>query len=144
MANIEQTISPGGINANLAPDAFLRWAKHYYACRQSFHSPDRFSPVPYFLLCRAIELALKARHLATCTQDEVKRLFGHDLATAYAALTPANRILDADEERLLQAASDIYAEKGFEYFDPEDALTAFRRYPRLEGLNTITRKLIGI
>jgi hypothetical protein len=138
-----QVIAPGGINANLAPDAFLRWANHYYQCRQSFQSPHSFSPVPYFLLCRAIELAIKARHLTTLTQEDVKGIFGHDLLKAYMALAPAQRVLGADEERILKAASQIYAEKGFEYFDPEDALTAFRRYPQLDDLATIARKLVS-
>jgi hypothetical protein len=57
----------GGINANLAPDAFHWWATHYYKCRQDFVSPHKFSPVPYFLLCRAIELELKSRHLKNRT-----------------------------------------------------------------------------
>ncbi len=137
-------IAPGGINANLAPDAFLRWARHYHACRHSFQPPDRFSPVPYFLLCRAIELAVKARHLGTLTQDDVKHRFGHDLVKAYAALNPVHRVLGVDEERVLTAASEIYAEKGFEYFDPEDALTGFSRYPSLDDLDAIARKLVGV
>lgn len=139
-----QKISLGGINANLAPDAFLKWAKHYYVCRQNFQSPDRFSPVPYFLLCRAIELAIKARHLTSRTQNQVKRLFGHDLTRAYAALTSRDRILEADEEWLLERASTIYAGKGFEYFNSEDALTAFKRYPPLQDLDAVARKLLGI
>lgn len=59
------------------------------------------------------------------------------------ALAPAHRVLGADEELVLKAASEIYAEKGFEYFDPEDALTAFKRYPRLDDLDAIARKLVG-
>ncbi len=46
------------IEVNLSPDAFHRWAGHYYKCRQDFDSPHRFSPVPYFLLCHSIELEI--------------------------------------------------------------------------------------
>lgn len=47
---------------NFSPAGFRRWANQFYKCRQSFQCPD-FSPVPYFLLCRAIELQFKAVHL---------------------------------------------------------------------------------
>ena len=44
-----------------------------------FASPHKFSPVPYFLLCRAIELELESRHLQGKRQLEVKRAYGHHL-----------------------------------------------------------------
>ena len=132
----------GGINANLSPDAFHRWATHYYKCRHDFVSPHRFSPVPYFLLCRALELELKSRHLQRQHQGEVKRAFGHNLAKAYAALPEVEQTLSATECAVLQQASRIYASKGFEYFDPEDALTAYRRFPDLSALDAVAKKLL--
>ena len=134
----------GGIDANLSPDAFHRWATHYYKCRNDFASPHKFSPVPYFLLCRAIELELKSRHLLTRRQREVKRVYGHDLTKAYAGLPQPEQTLTSDELVVLERASDIYASKGFEYFEPEDALTAFRRFPDLSVLDRIARKLLRI
>ena len=133
----------GGINANLAPEAFHRWATHYYKCRRDFQCPDRFSPVPYFLLCRAIELEIKARHLKGMTQAEVKRKFGHDLEGAYYALDPAEKALTRSEEHTLRVASDIYNAKDFEYFDPQDALTGYSRFPDLTSLDSIASKLVG-
>jgi len=132
----------GGINANLAPDAFHRWAQHYYKCKQDFASPQRFSPVPYFLLCRAIELELKARHLNMMTQEEVKSAFGHDLMRAYDALPPPQKQLDSAEVLLLRHASVIYCGKGVEYFDAENALTAYKRYPDLAALDRVARSLV--
>ena len=134
----------GGINVNLAPDAFHRWATHYYKCRRDFQCPTEHSPVPYFLLCRAIELEIKAKHLVCMTQTEVKERFGHDLKKAYDALDSHERILNESEERTLQKASAIYASKGFEYFEPEDALTGYRRFPDLVSLDSIARNLTGI
>jgi hypothetical protein len=134
----------GGIDANLAPDAFHRWATHYYKCRHDFASPHRFSPVPYFLLCRAIELELKSRHLQGKRQPEVKRAYGHRLTKAYAGLPPSEQILTTEELAVLKQASDIYASKGFEYFEPEDALTGFRRFPDLSRLDWIAKKLLRI
>lgn len=134
----------GGIDANLSPDAFHRWATHYQKCRKDFQCSDRFSPVPYFLLCRAIELEIKARHLKRMTQDQGKAAFGHDLVKAYNALDPAERTLNQSEEHTLRVASDIYKDKDFEYFDPQDALTAYSRFPDLTLLDSIASKLIGI
>ena len=133
----------GGIKLNLSPDAFHRYATHYQKCMMDFHCPDIFSPVPYFLLCRAIELEIKSRHLKHKTQKQVKVSFGHDLAKAYDALEPAEKTLNQNEERTLREASDIYTNKGFEYFYPLDALTGYRRFPDLAMLDSIASKLIG-
>jgi len=133
----------GGINASLAPDAFHRWATHYYQCRHDFRSPHRFSPVPYFLLCRSIELEIKSRHLRTKTQDEVKDAYWHDLKRAYDALPGGDQTLTQPEVAVLEAASKIYTSKGFEYFDPQDALTGYSLYPNLDELDGVAKKLIG-
>lgn len=60
---MDQEIHAEGFDANVAPYAFHMSAVHYYKYKQDFEAPDEFSPVPYFLLCRAIELELKSRHL---------------------------------------------------------------------------------
>ena len=118
-------------------------AMHYYKCKQDFQCPHSFSPVPYFLLCRAIELELKSRHLRSKTQKQVKDDFGHDLLKAYESLSNSDKILNADELCTLKKANDIYSTKGFEYFDPEDALRRYSNYPNLESLDLVARKLIG-
>ena len=141
---MDQVIGAGGIDANLAPDAFHRWAADYYKCKQDFQPPHTFSPVPYFLLCRAIELEIKSTHLRHMTQPQVKAKFGHKLLKAYDALDSAERTLTPSEESILRSANNIYSDKGFEYFDPGDALTAYSRYPDLTLLDAIARKLIGI
>lgn len=138
---MDQTIEHESFDANLAPYAFHKWAIHYYKCKQSF-TLGSFSPVPYFLLCRTIELEVKSRHLNTMSQNRVKREFGHKLVKAYDALDTGDQTLTTNEKHVLDAASDIYCGKGFEYFDPEDALTAFSRYPDLAELDSVARKLI--
>ena len=135
------TSSLSGIGANLAPDAFRRWAEHYVQCESQFSAPQGFSPVPYFLLARAIELALKAKHLENLSQDQVKDRLGHYLDKAYEALAPQDKILNAKELKILRRTSNIYATKGFEYFEPGDALAAFSRYPDLTDLRAIAAKL---
>jgi len=139
---MNKVIGVGGIHANISPDAFHLWATHYIKCKRDFKSPHKFSPVPYFLLCRAIELEIKARHLHKMTQKEVKRGFSHNLEKAYDALDPADKILNEGEERVLREASVIYEDKdkGFEYFNPGDALTAYKRFPDLAVLDNIANK----
>jgi hypothetical protein len=139
-----QEIRPASIDANLAPDAFHLWAHHYYQAKQSFSLPEGagFSPVPYFLLCRAIELELKSRYLPTVTQSEVKGRFSHRVIDAYNKLPPAHRILHAEEASVLATVSPKYADKDFEYFDPQDALGGYKSYPTLDKLDAIALKLI--
>jgi len=138
-----QRIEVPGIYVNLSPDAFHMWATHYYKCRQDFKPPHKFSPVPYFLLCRAIELELKARHLQKMGQLEVKDAFSHDMLLSYSALNQDEKILTNDEFAGLERANEIYKSKGFEYFVPSHALTGYSIYPDLDLLDTIARKLIG-
>ena len=132
----------GGINANLSPDAFHRWATHYYKCKHDFRSPHKFSPVPYFLLCRAIELEIKSIHLRVKKQKEVKKAFGHDMLKAYEALGEEYKILDDNEVKVLKDANEIYCSKGFEYFKPADAIIAYSKFPDLDTLDAIAKKLI--
>lgn len=140
-----QNIMVGGIHVNVSPEAFHRWATHYLKCKRDFKSPHKFSPVPYFLLCRAIELEIKARLLEHMRQPKVKKDFGHNLVKAYNALSSDEKILNKKEEKILQQASDIYdKEKGFEYFIPMDALTGYHRFPDLKVLDSIASKLVGI
>jgi len=142
---VNQIIRPGVGYVNLSPDAFHRYATHYLKCKRDFQCPDKFSPVPYFLLCRAIELEIKARYLKHMTQKQVKDEFRHDLAKAYDALEPAEKVLNQEEEHTLRDASKIYHEKDFEYFNPEDALTGYKRLRNLNLalLDSIASKLIG-
>ncbi len=134
------------VHMNIAPIGFHLWATHYLKCRKDFKppSPDSFSPVPYFLLCRAIELEIKARLLKKITQKDAKYIYGHNLAKAYDALESSEKILNQDEEDTLRMASPIYdkKDKGFEYIHINDALTAYRRFPNLGLLDSIASKLI--
>jgi hypothetical protein len=56
---------------------------------------------PIFLLCRAIELEIKARHLKRLTQKEVKKRFRHHLLKAYKALDAQEQILSQNELAVL-------------------------------------------
>ena len=128
---------------NLSPYGFSRMAKHFLKCRQDFASPDGFSAVPYFLLCRAIELHLKALHLQTLRQKEVKELYWHDLERLYLGLPASLQDLAADELALLRKANAIYKEKGFEYFAVMDAATGYTRFPDLTALDVLAVRVLS-
>ena len=139
------TVYLQGFEANISPEVFHFYATHYYQCKQDFKAPDYFSPVPYFLICRAIELEIKARHLKHRKQDEITKDFSHDLRKAYNALDAQERILSQSEVAVLATADEIYSKKGFEYFTPsaaQGASTGYSGYPNLETLDTIAKKLI--
>ena len=141
MSNLQLTkIKQQGIDANLASDAFEKWANHYFQCEKDYSEHD-FSPVRYFLLCRAVELSLKAIHLKTMRQPEVKSKYGHNIIKAYEELLSEFQTLTQDEKKLLKAASEIYDGKQFEYFEPEDSLTGYQRFPNLELLRALACKI---
>ncbi|MDO9311740.1 MAG: hypothetical protein Q7T85_08590 [Nitrosomonas sp.] len=130
---------------NLSPDAFHRNAKHYLKCHMDFQSPTKgISSLPYFLLCRAMELELKARHLQTLRQKEVKDKFGHNLVAVYKALPVIDQLLSISDFNLLSLASAIYKNKGFEYLEPERALAGYSAYPNLDELEAIVCKYVKI
>lgn len=143
-ATHQELVGPGTpIVANMSPDVFHIYARHYYKCKQDFEPPDKyFSPIPYFLLCRAIELELKARHLKGLTRSQVKDKFGHNLLKAYNALDAQEQILSPSEFAVLTAADDLYRKTDLAYFNPQHAAMAFSRHPDLKTLDTIAKKLI--
>jgi hypothetical protein len=133
-----------GFLANLSPMAFRKWARQYYECAIPLLSRTEFSPVPYFLLCRAIELELKAEHLEIKRQPEVKSSYGHHLVKSYTALPLPLQVLDTAELDLLKQADRIYSRKGFEYFNPEHALQGYSQYPNLAALDVVAQKLLKL
>lgn len=98
------------------------------------------SPVPYFLICRAIELELKAKHLESKSRSDVKNDYGHNLKRSYDELP--DRKLNRQEYVVLSHASDIYKDKGFEYATVIDAVTGLKDFPDLAVLEQIATKLI--
>jgi hypothetical protein len=136
--------APGAVlDVNLSPTGFRHWAKHYLACRRCFVAPDSgFSPVPYFLDCRAIELELKSRHLNVKPTKQVKTTYWHNLDALYDDLPAPERRLSLEERRLLAKANSIYRNKGFEYFSSYAAVRAFSDFPSLEQLDQLAVLLI--
>ena len=82
----DRSISLESGHIHLSPVASRIAAQDYFKCYLDFKKPRRFSPVPFFLCCRAIELALKAIHLETKTAKVMKDIYGHSLMKLYREL----------------------------------------------------------
>jgi hypothetical protein len=130
---------------NLSPTLFHAYALQYLQCEQSFKTDARYSPVLYFLVCRSIELELKAKHLESKSRSEVKKQYGHNLTKSYDGLPDTDRKLDPLEYQQLARASDIYdmPNKGFEYVSVFDTVTGLKNFPDLGALERIASELIG-
>ena len=128
---------------NLSPTLFRKYAAQYLQCHRSFKPGNEYSPVPYFLVCRSIEFALKAMHLELKSRKEVKGKYGHNLAKLYEELPPENKVLESHESGVLTNASVIYdvPNKGFEYVSVYDAVTGLKAFPDLGVLERIAEKL---
>ena len=87
-------------------------------------------------------MELKSRHLVTKSQSQVKSDYWHNLEDAYNDLEPEQRILSVLEFQILKKSSEIYSAKDFEYFVPADALRGNNRYPDINLLESIAKKLI--
>jgi len=126
---------------NVWPMGFWLAARDFFKCYLDFQKPGPFSVVPFFLCCRAIELALKAMHLETKSQMELKRLYSHDLVASYSGLPAQYKLLSQEEFDLLSKVNAIYPKKDFEYFNVGDAATGYERFPELDALAKLAGKL---
>jgi len=132
----------------VSPLAFHYYATEYLeaAPRARAHAGERFSPVPYFLYCRTIELVLKAFLLAKGVPKRVlKDKIGHSLS---AALSRARReglddviTLKPEELKQIQKASPQYLTKEFEYFEVFHMVTR-SQLPDLGSLEVAASRLV--
>ena len=133
---------------NFSPLGFYKYAKDYLIASNAIHQGESFSPVPYFLHCRSIELALKA-FLATkgLSLKDAKPKYGHDLNKL---LSSAKRegissivSINTTEEGAIKKANSYYKKKSFEYFDLIRAAFGFKDLPDLNILSEFNKKLIS-
>jgi hypothetical protein len=102
------------------------WMRHYatdfLAAAKAFVAPkNRFSPVPYYLICHSIELSLKSFLFSAGFKRKDRKKLNHNLEEALKAaedkglgthieITPLDR--DA-----LNKINKLYPKKEFEYFE---------------------------
>jgi len=146
MGNYVLKAEPGVLH--ISPLGFHRYASEFFRAAQDFKINDGFSPVPYYLICRSVELALKAFLLAQGVPKRTlkERTLGHDLEKVLkkavslgldqvVSITPQHK-----EE--LGKANNYYASKGFEYFEVTRAATGYPNLPDLRVLSDFASLLI--
>lgn len=98
---------------NLSPLGFHGWADQYLHDYRDVAQSSPDSPASYLLLCRVIELELKAWHRQGSGERPLSDRFGHNLLESYRSLPAGHRILDRIEVALLQRLSANYVERHF-------------------------------
>tara|TARA_R110001592_G_scaffold356278_1_gene657850 strand:+ start:100609 stop:101046 length:438 start_codon:yes stop_codon:yes gene_type:complete len=120
------------------------WANEFLDCFDSFEIKTN-SPVPYFLLCRAMELAFKSVHLKTKNILQVKK-YSHNILKSYRDIPIGLKFLTKDQEILLESANSFYSKKGFEYLTSEfmyETYTGSKGLPDIEKLAKLVREIIA-
>ena len=148
MAPEHQVIIPGPLRVNLSPLGFHYYASHFLAAARSAPPARGFSPVGYYLYCRALELVVKAFLLerGVPQSDLKKKSLGHDLlrllANADELGLAALVEVTASEREEIRKANDYYVDKGFEYFAVIRAVTGYSALPDLAVLDQLAQRLV--
>jgi len=147
--------SPGDVvievptaHIDIGPFGFYRYADEYHQAANAIIPRNSFSPVPYYLYCRSLELGLKAYLLTKgLSQKDLKLIFGHNLTKL---LNKAKRkgllrifSIERTEEEVIRNANVYYKSKALEYFDLYRAGTGYRDLPELTELAKITSNLLA-
>ena len=147
MANYRLSIEGTKINASAT--AFLVYAADFLNAHKSYKSTQPYSPASYFLVCRSIELSLKAYLLSKgVARKEIKsqKLLGHDLQKLLqkAVILNINSIssISPTQEQELEMANNWYDRKGFEYFEFQNIVDGNETLPNLSILVEIADQLI--
>ena len=148
MANGNIVVQPPTGHGNLSPFGFHRYASEFLRAADLLESGDGFSPVPYYLHCHVIELALKAFLLAKgFPKKHLKHKLRHDLEKALNKAVQhglqSEVTIEPKEEEAIGKANAYYVEKGFEYFDISKAGTGYQGLPDLKILTDVSSRLIS-
>ncbi|HUG98257.1 MAG TPA: hypothetical protein VMQ83_03695 [Gammaproteobacteria bacterium] len=111
-----------GIEADVGGYWLWKYATDFLAAAKSFENlSHRFSPVPYYLVCRSIELSLKAYLYSRGVARKGLKSLSHDLEEALSeaeAKSLSSHIqISPDERNALICANQLYRGKEFEYFE---------------------------
>jgi hypothetical protein len=131
---------------NISSYMFHRSAKDYLCYFDNFKS-KKFSPVPFALLCEAIELELKSRlmkDLPRGPKQPAMKDYGHDLEKAYNKLKPSEKVLTPEQLKVLRKINVAYKNKGLHYVEVANILS--RRFPggALADLRAVAAKLLAL
>jgi hypothetical protein len=145
MGTVEIKVPP--IVLHISPLGFHRYASEFLRATKDCKLNDGFSPVPYYLICRSLELALKAFLLAKgVPEKKLRKDLSHDLEKVLkkAMTMGLDKILSVtpQHEEELKKANTYYASKGFEYFKVIRAMTGYRDLPDISVLSDLASLLV--
>lgn len=132
----------GGVQFNMSPLRLHGWAERYLQGYRELVQSSHDLSAPYLLLCRVIELELKAWHSQTTKRHVLKDIHRHDLMASYRALPAKHRILSSDEVGLLTRASEIFAQQEFERIGAPRASEGFKMRLNLARLETLAERIM--
>jgi hypothetical protein len=150
-AQIER-ISILGITERMGPLALELYAEMYLSAAESLPKPTvPFEPVRPYLVCHAIELALKAflSLRGRAMVDLADGQFGHKLSAILTEAEAADLLalvpLSSAHRKAITSAESYYACKVFEYPAVGEALSAYPSMPPIDALfeaaSLLTRSL---
>jgi hypothetical protein len=146
MSNIVIKVSP--FKVFISPMGFHRYASEYLRAAEGFEVKDGFSPVPYYLVCRSLELSLKSFLLAKGVPKKKfkERSLGHDLEKVFekAISMGIDEFISftPNHKAELEKANKYYASKGFEYFEVIKATTGYKNLPDITVLSDLATHLV--
>ena len=141
-------LAAGPGHLHVSPYGFIRSAEHFLNTHRSSTQFEGFSPVPYYLVCRTIELGLKAYLLATGDQTpDLAGLYGHNMTKALReadqrGLSAHAAVSDQTIEEVVKADA-YYASKGFESFQIWHAANKYRDLPDIRVLEAFAEDLVA-
>ena len=140
-------IKTGLVSVFISPLAFLGYSKDFYSAYISYNSKDSFSPATYYLICRSIELSMKAYLLTEgVNRDQLKNSLGHDLEKILKKskkLGLLSIVSITDEECIhIAKANRWYIRKGFEYFEIKNIVESRSTLPDIQILEHLSNRLI--
>ena len=136
------------IDVKESPLGFHRYASDVLRAADVFESGDGSSPVPYFLHCRVIELALKAFLLAKgFPKKDLKGKLGHNLEKALNSAVrnglQSEVTIEPKHVDVIKKANAYYADKGFEYFELGRVVVGSKGLPYLKILADVSSRLVS-
>jgi hypothetical protein len=148
-------VQVGTATVRMRPVGFALYAEEFFIAGASIPQDSKargntgFTPVPYYLFCRAFELILKAYLLAKNVADEekLKKRFGHDLEGLWRQAKDHGivQVLGASAphfEADLARANTYYKDKVFEYFDFDRWAHNYRDLPPLERFRDEVKRIL--
>ncbi|MBS9405656.1 hypothetical protein KG088_18890 [Halomonas sp. TRM85114] len=144
----------GTATVHMKPVGFALYADEFLLAGLSIPDQSRargnttFTPVPYYLFCRALELALKAFLLTKGESlDSLKKKYRHDLVKLWRK-AQLYGILEAIDfrspgfENHIVSANKYYKGKTFEYFDFRRWAHGYEDLPPFECFRDEVNKVV--